>query len=129
MKIKPKKTPMREQDPKERIKNFNEVPFGYTEEEAVIEAERCLQCPKPPCIEGCPVNVDIPGFIKAIRERDFDKAIEIMKETNSLPAITGRVCPQETQCEERCVLGKNLRHLLRIGRQREELKSPRNQNH
>jgi len=115
MKIKPKKTPMREQNPKERIKNFNEVPFGYTEEEAVIEAERCLQCPKPPCIEGCPVNVDIPGFIKAIKERDFDKAIEIMKETNSLPAITGRVCPQETQCEERCVLGKRFEPVA-IGR-------------
>lgn len=106
MKIKPKKTPMREQDPRERIKNFNEVPFGYSEEEAVIEAERCLQCPKPTCIEGCPVNVDIPGFIKAIKERDFDRAIKIMKNTNSLPAITGRVCPQETQCEERCVLAK-----------------------
>jgi len=115
MKIKPKKTPMREQDPKERIKNFNEVPFGYTEEEAVIEAERCLQCPKPPCIEGCPVNVDIPGFIKAIRERDFDRAIKIMKNTNSLPAITGRVCPQETQCEERCVLGKKFEPVA-IGR-------------
>ena len=115
MKIKPKKIPMREQDPKERIKNFNEVPFGYTEEEAVIEAERCLQCPKPPCIEGCPVNVDIPGFIKAIKERDFDKAIEIMKETNSLPAITGRVCPQETQCEEKCVLGKRFEPVA-IGR-------------
>ena len=115
MKIKPKKIPMREQDPKERIKNFNEVPFGYTEEEAVIEAERCLQCPKPPCIEGCPVNVDIPGFIKAIKEKDFDKAIEIMKETNSLPAITGRVCPQETQCEEKCVLGKRFEPVA-IGR-------------
>jgi len=115
MKIKPKKTPMREQDPKERIKNFNEVPFGYTEEEAVIEAERCLQCPKPLCIEGCPVNVDIPGFIKAIRERDFDRAIKIMKNTNSLPAITGRVCPQETQCEERCVLGKKFEPVA-IGR-------------
>ena len=115
MKIKPKKTPMREQDPKERIKNFNEVPFGYTEEEAVIEAERCLQCPKPPCVEGCPVNVDIPGFIGAIKERDFDKAIKIMKDTNSLPAITGRVCPQETQCEERCVLGKKFEPVA-IGR-------------
>jgi len=115
MKIKPKKTPMREQDPKERIKNFNEVPFGYTEEEAVIEAERCLQCPKPPCIEGCPVNVDIPEFIKAIRERNFDRAIKIMKNTNSLPAITGRVCPQETQCEERCVLGKKFEPVA-IGR-------------
>lgn len=106
MAINPKKTPMKEQDPKERIKNFDEVPFGYTEDEAVFEAERCLQCKIPKCIEGCPVNVDIPGFIKAIKERDFDRAIKIMKNTNSLPAITGRVCPQETQCEEKCVLGK-----------------------
>lgn len=106
MKINPKKTPMKEQDPKERIKNFNEVPYGYTEEEAIIEAERCLQCKIPKCVEGCPVNVDIPGFIKAIKERDFDKAIKIMKNTNSLPAITGRVCPQEDQCEMKCVLGK-----------------------
>lgn len=106
MAINPKKTSMKEQDPKERIKNFDEVPLGYTEEEAVLEAERCLQCKIPKCVEGCPVNVDIPGFIKAIRERDFDKAIRIMKNTNSLPAITGRVCPQENQCEVKCVLSK-----------------------
>jgi len=115
MPINPKKTPMREQDPKERIKNFDEVPYGYTEEEAILEAERCLQCKIPKCVEGCPVNVDIPGFIKAIRERDFDRAIKIMKNTNSLPAITGRVCPQETQCEEKCVLGKKFEPVA-IGR-------------
>ncbi|MGB9750430.1 MAG: NADPH-dependent glutamate synthase [Caldisericia bacterium] len=106
MAIIPKKTPMKEQKPEDRIKNFDEVPYGYTEEEAVLEAERCLQCKIPKCIEGCPVNVDIPGFIKAIKERDFDRAIRIMKNTNSLPAITGRVCPQEDQCEAECVLGK-----------------------
>jgi len=106
MAIIPKKTPMKEQKPEDRIKNFDEVPYGYTEEEAVLEAERCLQCKIPKCIEGCPVNVDIPGFIRAIKERDFDRAIKIMKNTNSLPAITGRVCPQEDQCEVQCVLGK-----------------------
>lgn len=106
MPINPKKTSMKEQKPEERITNFEEVPLGYTEEEAIIEAERCLQCKIPKCIEGCPVNVDIPGFIKAIKERDFERAIRIMKNTNSLPAITGRVCPQEVQCEEKCVLGK-----------------------
>jgi glutamate synthase (NADPH/NADH) small chain len=97
---------MREQNPKERVKNFKEVPYGYTEEEAVQEASRCLQCKNAPCIEGCPVEIDIPGFINAIKERRFADAIEMIMETNNLPAICGRVCPQEDQCEKACVLMK-----------------------
>lgn len=97
---------MNEQDPNERIRNFNEVQLGLTDEQAVIEASRCLQCKKPPCVEGCPVKIDIPRFIRAIKERRFLDSIAIIKETNSLPAVCGRVCPQETQCEKNCVLGK-----------------------
>ncbi len=103
------KTPrhkMPEQKPEERIKNFNEVPLGYTAEMAIAEAERCLQCKKPACVEGCPVNVRIPEFIKEVAEGNFLKAIEVIKGTNSLPAVCGRVCPQESQCEAKCVLGK-----------------------
>ncbi len=103
--IKPRQK-MPERPPEERIKDFFEVPLGYTEEQAVLEAERCLQCKKPKCVEGCPVNVDIPGFIALVKERKFLEAARKIKETNSLPAVCGRVCPQETQCEERCVLGK-----------------------
>ncbi len=102
------KTPrqaMPEQDAVERSKNFNEVALGYPEDTAVLEAGRCLQCKKPKCIDGCPVEVDIPGFIGEIKERNFDEAIAIIKEKNNLPAICGRVCPQETQCEIKCVLG------------------------
>lgn len=102
----PKRVPMREQPPEERIKNFNEVPLGYTPEEAIQEAKRCLQCKDAPCVKGCPVEIDIPGFIKAIAEGDFKRAIHILKEKNSLPAICGRVCPQEDQCEKLCTLGK-----------------------
>ncbi|TAL38591.1 MAG: NADPH-dependent glutamate synthase [Spirochaetes bacterium] len=98
--------PMPEQSPSERRRNFNEVPLGYTLEMALLEAGRCLQCKKPTCVLGCPVQIDIPGFIKAIDESDFTKAIAIIKRTNALPAVCGRVCPQETQCEERCVLAK-----------------------
>ncbi|MDP9751975.1 NADPH-dependent glutamate synthase [Thermoanaerobacter pentosaceus] len=101
-----KKTPMPAQKPEVRRRNFNEVALGYSEEEAVSEAQRCLQCKKPGCVEGCPVQVQIPQFIKRIAERDFEGAIKIIKETNSLPAICGRVCPQEEQCEKNCVLGK-----------------------
>lgn len=97
---------MREQDPKERIHNFDEVPLGYTPEEAIAEAERCLQCRRAPCIEGCPVQINIPKFIKEIREGDFRAAVTTIKETNNLPAICGRVCPQETQCQANCTLGK-----------------------
>ncbi|MEO0130970.1 MAG: NADPH-dependent glutamate synthase [candidate division WOR-3 bacterium] len=106
MAINPKKTPMREQSPKERIKNFDEVPLGYTPEEAMAEAKRCLQCKKPPCVKGCPVEIDIPGFINKIKEGNFKEAIRILKDKNSLPAICGRVCPQEDQCEKECVVGK-----------------------
>ncbi|MCK4603752.1 MAG: NADPH-dependent glutamate synthase [Deltaproteobacteria bacterium] len=98
--------PMPEQDPQIRKRNFEEVPLGYTKELAVKEAERCLQCKKPSCMEGCPVSVDIPGFIKSIKEGDFAKAVRKIWERNALPAVCGRVCPQEIQCEGKCILGK-----------------------
>ncbi|MFX0189099.1 MAG: NADPH-dependent glutamate synthase [Candidatus Hodarchaeota archaeon] len=97
---------MPEQDPVLRSKNFNEVNLGYSVEIANKEAGRCLQCDKPLCIEGCPVYVDVPGFIKLIREEKYCEAAWKIKETNALPAICGRVCPQEVQCEGKCVLGK-----------------------
>lgn len=105
-KIIPKKTPMREQPPKERAKNYEEVPYGYNDKEAINEAKRCLQCKRPTCIQGCPVEIDIPGFIKLISEGDFQKAINKLKKKNILPAVCGRVCPQEEQCEKLCVLVK-----------------------
>ncbi len=101
--------PMPEQDPKERIRNFDEVPLGFSPELAMKEAQRCLQCPDPPCVKGCPVEIDIPGFISKIEEGDFKGAVNIIKKTNLLPAITGRVCPQDEQCEEVCVLGKKFK--------------------
>jgi glutamate synthase (NADPH/NADH) small chain len=101
-----KSVPMPKQNIEDRVNNFDEVALGYNEEEAIAEAERCLQCPKPHCVAGCPVEIDIPSFIKALTERDYDKAIKIVKEKNSLPAICGRVCPQEEQCQEHCILGK-----------------------
>jgi glutamate synthase (NADPH/NADH) small chain len=107
-KINPKKTAMREQTPQERIKNFKEVPYGYSEGDAVLEAQRCLKCKKPTCIAGCPVEIDIPGFISKIAEKDFKNAIKILKKKNVLPAICGRVCPQEDQCEKECVLVKKM---------------------
>ena len=97
---------MPEQNPKLRIQNFNEVALGYTNDNALREASRCLQCKNSPCVEGCPVSVQIPAFIKKIKEGDFMGAIHTIKETNSLPAVCGRVCPQESQCESKCVLGK-----------------------
>jgi len=97
---------MPEQPPEVRAKNFSEVPLGYTPEQAQEEARRCLQCKRPACIEGCPVGVDIPGFIGLIVEGRFAEAARRIKETNCLPAICGRVCPQETQCEVLCILGK-----------------------
>jgi glutamate synthase (NADPH/NADH) small chain len=97
---------MREQSPLERASNFIEVPLGYSEEEAIAEARRCLQCKKPLCVDGCPVNVRIPGFIALIADGQFTAAARKLKETNALPAICGRVCPQEEQCEVRCILGK-----------------------
>lgn len=100
------KNPMPEQDPKVRAKNFSEVSLGYTEELAKAEAERCLQCKAAPCRKGCPVQVDIPAFIKEVKAGDMDAAIAKIKEVNSLPAVCGRVCPQEEQCEKYCVLAK-----------------------
>jgi glutamate synthase (NADPH/NADH) small chain len=111
----PTKTPMPEQPPAERIKNFDEVPYGYTLEQAMAEAQRCLQCPRPACIEGCPVNINIPGFLKLVAEGDFRGAINLIKETNALPAVTGRVCPQEEQCEGRCALSKRFESVA-VGR-------------
>lgn len=94
------------QDAKERVKNFSSVALGYSKEQAVLEAKRCLQCKKPACVAGCPVEIDIPGFIKKIAEGDFDSAAKGLKDKNNLPAVCGRVCPQETQCEIKCVLAK-----------------------
>ena len=101
-----KKHEMPVQDPKVRAHNFEEVALGYDEETAVAEAERCLHCKVPQCRKGCPVSVDIPEFIGKIKERDFDGAIDKIKEANALPAVCGRVCPQENQCEKYCVLAK-----------------------
>jgi len=100
------RVPMPRQDPKKRGQNFNEVALGYTAEQAQAEASRCIQCPKHPCIDGCPVEIDIPGFIKAIGAGDMPGAVRILKDKNSLPGICGRVCPQETQCEATCSLAK-----------------------
>lgn len=96
---------MPEQPANVRNKNFEEVALGYTKEMAVDEAQRCLNCPKPRCVSGCPVNVEIPAFIQAVAHEDFAEAIKILKLKNSLPAVCGRVCPQENQCESKCVLG------------------------
>ena len=100
-----KKTPMPEQDPKVRARNFKEVALGYTAEQAVEEANRCLKCKNPKCVGGCPVNIRIPEFIAKVQEGDFKAAYEIISTTNALPALSGRVCPQESQCECYCVRG------------------------
>ena len=100
------KTPVREQDPRERRYNFNEVSYGYNLEEAMQEASRCLQCKKPMCVTGCPVNVQIPQFIGALAGGRVKDALQIIKQTNNLPAVCGRVCPQEEQCEKHCILAK-----------------------
>jgi len=105
-KIKKEAVPIPKQKPEVRRRNFNEVALGYTEEQAREEANRCLQCPKPQCIQGCPVEIEIPAFIKLLREGKFEEAIAKIKEKNSLPAICGRVCPQEEQCQKFCVVGK-----------------------
>ena len=98
--------PMPEQDPRRRRTNFEEVPRGYTEETAMLEASRCIQCKKPGCVAGCPVNINIPAFIKKIAEGKFVDALIKLKEQTALPAVCGRVCPQESQCEAGCILGK-----------------------
>jgi len=105
-KLDPNRIPMSRQSPEVRGKNFDEVARGYTPDEAAAEANRCLQCPKPQCSVGCPVGINIPGFIKGIRDNDLSQAVRVLKDRNSLPGVCGRVCPQETQCEVRCVVGK-----------------------
>ncbi len=99
------RVPISEQDPKVRATNFDEVCLGYTEDEAVAEAERCLNCKKPMCVGGCPVSINIPAFIEQVKERNFEKAYEIISESSALPAVCGRVCPQESQCEGKCIRG------------------------
>jgi len=106
--IAPKRTAMPEQDPVVRSKNFEEVAQGYTLEMALAEADRCLQCKKPKCVPGCPVEIDIPGFIGALARKDIRESYRILKDANALPAVCGRVCPQEVQCEATCVLNNKL---------------------
>ena len=105
-KLKKEAVEMPKQEPKVRAKNFSEVALGYTEEMALEEANRCLQCPKPQCVTGCPVEVPIPEFIKCIREKKYAEGIATIKRKNALPAVCGRVCPQEEQCQVKCVIGK-----------------------
>jgi len=102
----PNKNPMPSQEPDVRNKNFLEVALGYTEEQALDEAQRCLNCKNPLCVQGCPVNVHIPQFIEKIVAKDYEGAYQVIHETSSLPAVCGRVCPQETQCEMHCIRGK-----------------------
>ncbi|MEJ2515657.1 MAG: NADPH-dependent glutamate synthase [Gammaproteobacteria bacterium] len=109
------RTPIAEQDPQVRAKNFDEVTLGYTEPEALLESERCLMCPDEPCVRGCPVGIDIPGFIKKIGEKNFHGAYDVITDTNLLPAVCGRVCPQENQCEGVCTVGEKLEPVA-IGR-------------
>ena len=101
----PEKNPMPTLDPIERGKCFDEVAIGYSEAAAIDEAMRCLGCKNMPCVSGCPVNIHIPEFIAKIREGDFEGAYEIITKSSTLPAVCGRVCPQETQCESKCVRG------------------------
>ena len=105
MAVKIDRVPVAEQDAKVRATNFDEVCLGYTEEEAMKEASRCLNCKNPKCRSGCPVSIDIPAFIAEVKEGNFAKAAEIIGEASALPAVCGRVCPQETQCEGQCILG------------------------
>ncbi len=104
----PKKNPMPTQDPKVRSANFLEVTTGYTEEIAIDEANRCLNCVNKPCVEGCPVHIDIPSFIMKVKDKDYEGAYGIINLSSSLPAVCGRVCPQESQCESKCTRGKGL---------------------
>ncbi len=105
MALNPKKNEMPTQDAKVRARNFSEVALGYSQEVAISEAERCLNCKHKPCVSGCPVNIDIPNFISLIKTGDFEGAYQVINKTSSLPAVCGRVCPQETQCESKCALG------------------------
>ncbi|MCL4763632.1 MAG: dihydropyrimidine dehydrogenase, partial [Burkholderiales bacterium] len=106
---------MPEQAPRARARNFGEVACGYTLENALVEAERCLQCPDQPCVRGCPVGIDIPSFIAKIAERNHRGAYDVITDTNLLPAVCGRVCPQESQCEGVCTVGDTLEPVA-IGR-------------
>ncbi|MCQ2528498.1 MAG: NADPH-dependent glutamate synthase [Saccharofermentans sp.] len=99
------RVPISEQEPLVRAKNFDEVCLGYTEEEAVLEAARCINCKKPRCVQGCPVSINIPGFIAALKEQNFKGAYDVISQSSALPAVCGRVCPQETQCEALCIKG------------------------
>lgn len=99
------KVPVREQDPKVRAANFEEVCYGYNEEEAIQEAQRCLNCKNPRCVQGCPVSINIPEFINEVKNGNFEEAAKVIAKSSSLPAVCGRVCPQESQCEGQCVLG------------------------
>ena len=109
------RTPIAEQHPRKRVGNFDEVTLGYTQEEALLESERCLMCPEQPCVNGCPVGINIPAFIQKINDRDFRAAYDVITSTNLLPAICGRVCPQENQCEGVCTVGDTLEPVA-IGR-------------
>ncbi len=109
------RTPMPEQAPEERIKNFDEVACGYRLEDALVEAERCLDCADQPCVRGCPVGIDIPGFIRKISDKNFHGAYDVITDTNLLPSVCGRVCPQESQCEGVCTVGETLEPVA-IGR-------------
>ena len=100
-----KKVPVREQDPKVRATNFEEVCLGYNEEEAKAEASRCIKCKNPKCVKGCPVSIDIPGFIKEVEDGNFEEAAKVIAKSSALPAVCGRVCPQESQCEGQCIRG------------------------
>jgi len=100
------RVPMPKQEPEARARNYDEVALGYDWDQAAAEASRCIQCKKRPCVEGCPVGVDIPEFIEALKEGDMPGAVRALKNKNALPGICGRVCPQETQCEEVCTLAK-----------------------
>ena len=99
------KVPVREQEPKVRATNFDEVCLGYNKDEAVEEASRCIGCKNAKCIEGCPVSINIPGFIAEVKEGKFEEAYKVISESSALPAVCGRVCPQESQCEGRCIRG------------------------
>ena len=100
-----KRVPVREQDAVVRSENFEEVCLGYNEEEAMAEAARCINCKNAMCMKGCPVSIDIPGFIAQVKEGNFEEAYQIISKSSALPAVCGRVCPQETQCEGKCIRG------------------------
>ena len=100
-----KRVPVAEQEPKVRATNFEEVCLGYTKEEAMKEASRCLNCKNAQCMKGCPVSINIPAFIEKVKEGNFEAAYQIISESSALPAVCGRVCPQESQCEGKCIRG------------------------